>query len=377
MYLYDQFDRDFVQDRISEFSDQVQRRLSGQLTEDQFKPLRLMNGLYLQLHAYMLRVAIPYGVLSSHQLRGLARIADDYDRGFGHFTTRQNIQFNWVKLKDAPAILQELAKVDMHALQTSGNCIRNVTTDAFAGAAPDEYVDPRALAELIRQWSSLHPEFSYLPRKFKIAISGASHDRAAIRAHDIGIAIKPTGLDIYVGGGLGRTPHIAPLIKTNLPVSELLSYLTAILRVYNLYGRRDNLYKARIKILVSSLGAEAFTQQVEAEYLSLDHDQNNAADGELARIEAHFHDPDFIQGGALDRTFDPKLAAFIVSNSHKHKREDHLSVSISLKSRENAPGDATSAQMRAIADLADLYAYGEIRVTHMQNLVLPHVPKKL
>ena len=375
MYQYDEFDRDFVQDRIGEFTDQVQRRLSGELTEDQFKPLRLMNGLYLQLHAYMLRVAIPYGVLSSHQLRALGDIADQFDRGFGHFTTRQNIQFNWIKLKDAPRILEALAKVDMHALQTSGNCIRNVTTDARAGAAPDEVVDPRAVAELIRQWSSLHPEFSYLPRKFKIAISGASQDRAAIRAHDIGIALKPKGLDLYVGGGLGRTPHIAPLIKKNLPYDELLSYLTACLRVYNRYGRRDNLYKARIKILVSSLGAEDFAKQVGDEYQSLDRSRHNASAGELERIQSHFIDPDFIDGGKLSSHKDEGFTAFIKSNTHTHKRGDHLSVSISLKNRHQAPGDASSHQMRAVADLAEHYAYSEIRVSHTQNLVLPHVPK--
>jgi sulfite reductase (NADPH) hemoprotein beta-component len=375
MYKYDAIDQQLVNERVAQYRDQTNRYLAGELSEEEFRPLRLQNGLYIQRQAPMLRIAVPYGMLSSKQLRKLGEIAKKYDKAYGHFSTRQNLQLNWPKLEDVPEILAELATVEMHAIQTSGNCIRNVTTDARAGAAPDEVVDPRAVAELIRQWSSLHPEFSYLPRKFKIAISGASQDRAAIRAHDIGIALKPKGLDLYVGGGLGRTPHIAPLIKKNLPYDELLSYLTACLRVYNRYGRRDNLYKARIKILVSSLGAEDFAKQVDDEYQSLDRSRHNAIAGELERIQSHFIDPDFIDGGKLSSHKDEGFTAFIKSNTHAHKRGDHLSVSISLKNRHQAPGDASSHQMRAVADLADLYAYSEIRVSHTQNLMLPHVPK--
>ena len=283
MYVYDKIDRDMVRARADEFRDQVARRLLGELSEDQFKPLRLMNGLYLQLHAYMLRVAIPYGVLSAAQMRQFAEIADRYDRGFGHFTTRQNIQFNWIRLIDAPEILDALAEVDMHAIQTSGNCIRNTTTDAFAGAAADETDDPRPWAELIRQWSSLHPEFSYLPRKFKIAITGAAQDRAAIRVHDIGLHLTKDGFDVYVGGGMGRTPHIGPLLRRALKPSDLISYLEATLRVYNRHGRRDNLYKARIKILVAALGIAAFRNEVESEWAQIDKTRINAPEMEISR----------------------------------------------------------------------------------------------
>ena len=380
MYVYDDFDHAFVADRNREFADQVQRRLSGEITEDQFKPLRLMNGLYLQLHAYMLRVAVPYGVLSSRQMRKFAHIARTYDRDFGHFTTRQNIQFNWIKLADTPKILEELAEVEMHALQTSGNCIRNTTTDQFAGAAKDEVADPRPYAELIRQWSSNHPEFTFLPRKFKIAITGAHRDRAAIRVHDIGLHLKPEGFDVYVGGGMGRTPYLSPLIKKGLKPESLLSYLEACLRVYNRYGRRDNSYKARIKILVSSLGAEEYSRQVEEEWARLDKAKVDAPLAVLDHFKTFFPDPELKAGfdaDALDRakTADAAFARWVRNNTHAHRRDDHVSVTISLKPTGLPPGDASSAQMDVMADAADAYGYGELRVTHEQNIVLPHVAK--
>lgn len=381
MYQYDEFDHAFVADRIAEFSDQVDRRLKGELSEDQFKPLRLMNGLYLQLHAYMLRVAVPYGVLSARQMRMFAYIARTYDRGFGHFTTRQNIQFNWIKLSDTPAILRDLASVEMHALQTSGNCIRNVTTDAFAGAAKDEVDDPRVWAEVLRQWSSVHPEFSYLPRKFKIAITGATRDRAAIRAHDIGLHLKPEGFDVYVGGGLGRTPHLGPLIKRALPKEQLISYLEAALRVYNRYGRRDNAYKARIKILVAALGVEEYSRQVEAEWATINTENTNVPPSEVARIASHFTDPEFISidGGdaAIDRAklADPAFARFVRHNTNAHKRDDHISVIISTKPVGAPPGDASAEQMEVIAEVAERFGYNELRIAHNQNVVVPHVAK--
>jgi len=380
MYVYDDFDHAFVADRNREFADQVQRRLNGEITEDQFKPLRLMNGLYLQLHAYMLRVAVPYGVLSSRQMRRFAHIARTYDRDFGHFTTRQNIQFNWIKLADTPKILEELAEVEMHALQTSGNCIRNTTTDQFAGAAKDEVADPRPFAEIIRQWSSNHPEFTFLPRKFKIAITGAFKDRAAIRVHDIGLHLKPTGFDVHVGGGMGRTPYLAPLIKTGLQPENLLSYLEACLRVYNRYGRRDNIYKARIKILVSALGAEEYSRQVEEEWARLDTTKVDAPLAVVDHFKSFFPDPAF-KGGfdaeALDRakTADAAFARWVRNNTHAHKRDDHVSVTISLKPVGLPPGDASSAQMDVMADAAEAYGYGELRVSHEQNIILPHVAK--
>ncbi len=381
MYVYDTFDHAFTRDRIREFSDQVARRLSGELTEDQFKPLRLMNGLYLQLHAYMLRIAVPYGVLSSRQMRKLAHIARTYDRDFGHFTTRQNLQFNWIRLADAPKILEELAEVEMHSLQTSGNCIRNTTTDQFAGAARDEHADPRPWAELIRQWSSNHPEFSFLPRKFKIAITGADRDRAAIRVHDIGLHIKPQGFDVYVGGGMGRTPSLGHCIRTGLPGEHLLSYLEAALRVYNRYGRRDNSFKARIKILVAALGPEEYKRQVEEEWARMDRARVDAPQAEIDRLKTFFPDPTF-NTAAFDeaaferaRTADAAFARWIRNNTHPHKRDDHVSVTISLKPTGLPPGDASSAQMDLMADVADDYAYGELRVTHEQNIVLPHVAK--
>lgn len=381
MYVYDQFDHAFVRDRVKEFSDQVARRLTGEITEDQFKPLRLMNGLYLQLHAYMLRIAVPYGVLSSQQMRRLAHIARTYDRDFGHFTTRQNLQFNWIKLADAPKILEELAEVEMHALQTSGNCIRNTTTDQFAGAAFDEHDDPRPWAEVIRQWSSNHPEFTFLPRKFKIAITGATKDRAAIRVHDIGLHLKPEGFDVYVGGGMGRTPSLGHCIRTGLPGEQLLSYLEACLRVYNRYGRRDNIYKARIKILVAALGPEEYKRQVEEEWERLDQAKVDAPIAEINRIRSFFPDPEF-KAGTFDRvaferakTADAAFARWVRNNTHAHKRDDHVSVTISLKPVGLPPGDASSEQMDVMAEVADAYGYSELRVSHEQNIILPHVAK--
>ena len=381
MYVYDSFDHAFVRDRNAEFSDQVARRLSGELSEDQFKPLRLMNGLYLQLHAYMLRIAVPYGVLSSKQVRKLAHIARTYDRDFGHFTTRQNLQFNWIKLADTPKILEELAEVEMHALQTSGNCIRNTTTDQFAGAARDEHEDPRPWAELIRQWSSNHPEFTFLPRKFKIAITGADRDRAAVRVHDIGLHAKPEGFDLYIGGGLGRTPSLGHCIKTGLKGEQLLSYLEACLRVYNRYGRRDNSYKARIKILVAALGPDEYARQVEEEWNSLDKAAIDAPAAEIVRIRSFFPDPEF-KAAKFDRvayeraqTADKAFARWVKNNTLAHKRDDHVSVTISLKPVGLPPGDASSAQMDVMADVAEQYAYSELRVSHEQNVILPHVPK--
>ncbi len=381
MYAYDEFDHAFVRDRIAEFSDQVARRLSGELTEDQFKPLRLMNGVYHQLHAYMLRIAVPYGVLSSARMRKLAYIARTYDRGFGHFTTRQNLQFNWIKLAEVPDILKHLAEVEMHCLQTSGNCIRNTTTDQFAGAAKDEHEDPRPWAEVIRQWSSNHPEFSFLPRKFKIAITGADKDRAAIRLHDIGLHVKPEGFDVYVGGGMGRTPSLAHCIRTGLPGSQLLSYLEACLRVYNRYGRRDNSYKARIKILVSALGPQEYKRQVEEEWETLDKAKIDVPQVEVDRIRVQFPDPAYtakpFDAAAFERakTADAAFARWVKNNTNPHKRDDHISVTISLKPVGLPPGDASDVQMDLMADVADQYGYGELRVSHEQNIILPHVAK--
>ncbi|ADU13762.1 nitrite/sulfite reductase [Asticcacaulis excentricus] len=381
MYQYDQFDHAMVAARNAEFKDQVERRLKGELSEDQFKPLRLMNGLYLQLHAYMLRIAVPYGVLSSRQMRTFAHIARTYDRDFGHFTTRQNIQFNWIKLADTPQILEDLAAVEMHAIQTSGNCIRNTTTDQFAGAAKDEIDDPRPWAELIRQWSTFHPEFTFLPRKFKIAITGATRDRAAIRVHDIGLQLTDKGFDVYVGGGMGRTPHLGHLIKSGLPGEKLLSYLEAALRVYNRYGRRDNIYKARIKILVSALGPQEYARQVEDEWATLDQAQIDAPHAEIARIKSFFPQPTYTDkaydAAALERAkaADAGFARWVRNNTLAHRRDDHVSVTISLKPTGLPPGDASSAQMDVMADAADRFGYGELRVSHEQNVILPHVAK--
>ena len=388
MYRYDEFDHAFVAERVAQFRDQAERRLAGELTEDQFKPLRLMNGVYLQLHAYMLRIAIPYGTLSSKQMRMLAHIARTYDKGYGHFTTRQNLQFNWPALKDIPAILEDLASVEMHAIQTSGNCIRNVTADHFAGAAADEFADPRPYAEILRQWSSVHPEFSYLPRKFKIAVTGAEHDRAAIQTHDIGLHVKKDesgqlGFAVYVGGGQGRTPMVAKLIRDFLPEEDLLTYTTAIMRVYNLHGRRDNKYKARIKILVHETGTEELTRQIEAEFaaLKLSGEELKLPDADIRAIESYFAPPALGERAegwaavAAERKADTGFDAWLRRNVHEHRHPDYASVTISLKGIGEVPGDATDAQMDAVADLAEKLAFDEIRVSHEQNLILPHVAR--
>lgn len=386
MYRYDEFDQDFVNARVAEFSDQVERRLSGDLTEDQFRPLRLMNGVYLQLHAYMLRIAVPYGTLNSRQLRMLAHIARKYDKGYGHFTTRQNIQFNWPALSDVPAILADLASVEMHAIQTSGNCIRNVTADHFAGAAADEVADPRPYAEILRQWSSVHPEFSYLPRKFKIAVTGAERDRAAIQTHDIGLHLKKNGdgalgFAVYVGGGQGRTPMIAKKIRDFLPERHLLSYVTAVMRVYNLYGRRDNKFKARIKILVHETGAEEFTRQVETEWASLKDTELTLPETDIRAIDAYFAPPALVprpegdDAVRLARLDSKSFGEWLDQNVTTHRHPDYACVTISLKGIGEAPGDASDSQMDAVADIADRYAFGEIRVSHEQNLILPHVAR--
>ncbi len=384
MYRYDEFDHAFVEGRVAQFRDQVERRLSGELAEDAFKPLRLMNGVYLQLHAYMLRVAIPYGTLNSKQMRMLAHIARKYDRGYGHFTTRQNIQYNWPRLSDTPDILSELASVEMHALQTSGNCIRNVTADHFAGAAADEVADPRPYAEILRQWSSVHPEFSFLPRKFKIAVTGAERDRAAIQVHDIGLHLKKNdkgeiGFGVYVGGGQGRTPMIAKKIRDFLPEEDLLSYTTAIMRVYNLHGRRDNKYKARIKILVHETGAEELARQVEVEFAELKNTELKLPDADIAAITAYFAPPalqDRPEGWeslARWKRADEGFARFVEQNVAPHKHPDYGMVTISLKPIGGIPGDATDEQMELVADIAAEYAFDEIRISHEQNIILPHV----
>jgi sulfite reductase (NADPH) hemoprotein beta-component len=381
MYKYDQWDQAMVDARVAEFRDQCQRRLDGKLTEDQFKPLRLMNGLYLQLHAYMLRVAIPYGTLSGTQMRALASIADKFDRKYAHFTTRQNIQYNWIKLEDAGDILADLAKVEMHAIQTSGNCIRNISSDHFAGAAQDEVVDPRPYAELLRQWSSFHPEFSYLPRKFKFAVIASETDRAAMRLHDIGINIVRNdagelGAAFYVGGGMGRTPMIAPLVRDFVPLDQLITYAEACLRVYNRYGRRDNKYKARIKILVHELGAEEYTRQVEEEFALLLAQNIEPPIAELERIRTYFEDPAFEADASdeLSRS-DPDFAVWTDRNTQPHRQPGYVSAVISLKPVGGIPGDATADQMRLMAELAEQYSFDECRVTHTQNIVLPHVRK--
>ena len=384
MYRYDEFDASVVRDRVAQFRAQVARRLEGSLTEEEFTPLRLMNGLYLQLHAYMLRIAVPYGTLSGRQLRQLAMIADRWDRGYGHFTTRQNLQLNWPRLADVPEILEALAEVEMHCIQTSGNCIRNVTADHFAGIAADEIEDPRPTAELIRQWSTLHPEFSFLPRKFKIAVTGAARDRAAVAVHDIGIRIVrndagEVGYRILVGGGLGRTPMIGKVIRDFLPRDELLAFLEAIMRVYNLEGRRDNKYKARIKILVHEIGSDAFIARVEEEYGKLDGPSVNADPAEVARIAAYFAPPAYETLPAVSERFEaatahsPEFARFAATNLFPHKVPGYTAITVSVKPIGAPPGDATSDQMRALADLAERYSADELRITHVQNVVLPHV----
>ena len=380
MYHYDTYDQAIVDARVAEFRDQVTRRLANEITEDQFKPLRLMNGLYLQLHAYMLRVAVPYGTLSGTQLHRLADIARKYDRGYAHFTTRQNIQYNWIKLAEAPDLMADLAAVEMHAIQTSGNCIRNISSDQFAGAAADEVADPRPYAELLRQWSSFHPEFSFLPRKFKIAVIASDIDRAAIQLHDIGLQLVrgPGGLGfkVWVGGGMGRTPMIGHVVRDFIPVGQYLSYCEAILRVYNRYGRRDNIYKARIKILVHEIGAAEFTRQVEAEWAQLEPLALDAPVAEYDRIATQFAEPDYdlSASNSIDRS-DPDFALWVDQNVHVHKQTGYAIATISLKPVGGIPGDASADQMDLIADLAERYAHDEIRVTHSQNLVLAHVRK--
>ena len=386
MYRYDEFDHQFVRDRTNQFRNQADRRLKGELTEDEFRPLRLMNGLYLQLHAYMLRVAIPYGTLSSKQMRQLAFIADKWDKGYGHFTTRQNIQYNWIKLEDTADILDALADVEMHAIQTSGNCIRNVTTDHWAGAAADEIADPRPVGELLRQWSSLHPEFSFLPRKFKIAVTGAPNDRAAVKVHDIGLRLHKNsegaiGWEVIVGGGLGRTPMIGVTVRDFLPELELVGYLEAIMRVYNLYGRRDNKYKARIKILVHELGADKFKAEVEAEYAKRPQASTEVEERELKRIAAYFAAPQLEKLPRWSASFEeaklgnPAFSRWSRNNLGAHRADGYAIVNISLKPDGGIPGDATSDQMRLMAELAERYSLDELRVSHAQNVVLPHVKK--
>jgi sulfite reductase (NADPH) hemoprotein beta-component len=394
MYRYDTYDQAMVETRVAEFRDQARRRLEGKLTEEQFKPLRLMNGLYLQLHAYMLRVAIPYGTLDARQMRALADIAEKYDRGYGHFTTRQNIQYNWIKLEECADLLADLAKVEMHAIQTSGNCIRNISSDHFAGAAADEVADPRPYAELLRQWSSFHPEFSALPRKFKIAVIASTRDRAAMRLHDIGIRIVEQGgklgAQFWIGGGMGRTPMIAPLIRDFVPIEHFVTYAEAALRVYNRYGRRDNKFKARIKILVHELGAAEYARQVEEEFAHLLTLGIEPPAAELERIAAMFEAPPELRhpresGDPVDSSSpdQSRLASrfrgkdgfekWVRANSHPHKQPGYISAVISLKPVGGIPGDASADQMRVMADLAERYGTGELRVTHTQNIVLPHI----
>lgn len=385
-YQYDEFDKDFIRERVAEFREQVRRRLEGSLTEEEFRPFRLMNGLYLQLHAYMLRVAIPYGTLTSQQMRRLAEIADRWDKGYGHFTTRQNLQYNWPRLIDTPDILEALAEVDMHAIQTSGNCIRNVTADHFAGVAADEIEDPRPTAEFLRQWSSAHPEFSFLPRKFKIAITGATHDRAATLAHDIGLRLVKNasgeiGYCVIIGGGLGRSPFIGKIIREYVPRSALLAYLEAIMRVYNRYGRRDNKYKARIKILVHEKGIETIRAAVEKEFAAMDHTAFQQDPQEFERVAASFTPPPYetlpseSSKLAKARVETPAFDHFVSVNVSEHKIAGYAIVTVSLKPINGIPGDATSHQMRVLADACDRFGFGELRVSHEQNIILPHVKK--
>ena len=384
MYRYDSFDQRIVDERVAQFRDQTRRYLAGQLTDAEFLPLRLQNGLYLQKHAPMLRVAIPYGQLSTRQLRALAQLGRRYDRGYAHFTTRQNLQFNWPHLEQVPDILAELARVEMHSIQTSGNCIRNTTSDHFAGVARDETVDPRPYTELIRQWSTFHPEFAYLPRKFKIAVTGAAHDRAAILVHDIGLQLVlgddgAIGFRIAVGGGLGRTPIIGHVIREFLPRAEILNYLDAILRVYNRYGRRDNKYKARIKILVKERTPAVFAQDVEAEWRALRGGPATVPDDEIARLAAFFEAPAYEALGSDDAGFraavadNRAFANWVARNLHPHKVDGYAIVTLSLKNTGTPPGDVTSDQMDAIAHLADRYSFGELRVSHEQNLIFADV----
>ena len=384
MYRYDEFDQAFVRERVAQFRDQVRRRIAGDLDEEQFKPLRLQNGVYLQLHAYMLRIAVPYGTLNPRQMRQLAHIARTYDRGYGHFTTRQNLQFNWPALKDVPDILEKLAEVEMHCIQTSGNCIRNVTADHFAGVSADEVADPRPYAEILRQWSSLHPEFLFLPRKFKIAVTGAPVDRAAIQFHDIGYEVKRNaagelGFAVYIGGGMGRTPMLGKKIRDFLPEPDLLAYSEAILRIYNMYGRRDNKFKARIKILVHESGVDTITDEIEAEYEAIRGGVLQLPEEEVRRIAAYFAPPAYAEQPAASpeleraRLAEPAFDRWVRHNVSRHRVPGYGIVTISLKPIGGVPGDATADQMDTVADLAEHLSCGEVRVSHEQNLVLPHV----
>jgi sulfite reductase (NADPH) hemoprotein beta-component len=378
MYRYDNLDRTIVTDRVAEFRDQVERRLSGTLSEDAFKPLRLMNGLYLQLHAYMLRVAIPYGSMNAMQLRQLAMIARRYDRGYGHFTTRQNLQYNWIKLADAPDILQALADVDMHAMQTSGNCMRNITADPLAGAAADEIEDPRPWCEILRQWSTLHPELSFLPRKFKMAVTASDDDRAAIRVHDVGLQLVKRagafGFRVFIGGGQGRTPYLAPEIKPFVPAEDILSYLHAVMRVYNAYGRRDNIYKARIKILVAAMGEAAFAKEVEQTWSRLDRSALRIDQHAAQRIREAWVEPAFetLEPGEPPPG-PPAYRRWLEANTASHRKHGYRIVFVSLKVPGRPPGDISAEQMEVVADLAERFGLNEVRATHEQNLVLPHV----
>jgi sulfite reductase (NADPH) hemoprotein beta-component len=386
MYRYDSYDQTLVDERVAQFRDQMDRYLAGKLGEEEFRPVRLQNGLYIQRHAPMLRIAIPYGMLSSHQLRALATITRRYDRGYGHFTTRQNLQLNWPAQEDVPDILADLAKVQMHAIQTSGNCIRNTTSDQFAGIAKDEVVDPRPWCELIRQWSTLHPEFAYLPRKFKIAVTGATEDRAAIHVHDIGLRLflNDAGelrFRVLAGGGMGRTPMIGEVVRADLPWQHLLTYLEAIVRVYNQFGRRDNKFKARIKILVKALGVEEFARRVEEEWAHLKDGPQTLNDGAVDEARTHFPEParrpvaeSAIVAFDQLRQDNRAFARFVTNNVMDHKVPGYKAVTLSLKRREAAPGDITADQMDAVADLAETFGFGELRVTHEQNLVLSDVP---
>ena len=385
MYKYDEIDQQLVNERVAQYRSQTLRYLAGELSEDEYRPLRLQNGLYIQRQAPMLRIAVPYGMLSAKQLHKLGDIASKYDKGYGHFSTRQNMQLNWPKLEDTPDILAELATVEMHAIQTSGNCIRNITTDQFAGVTPDEIIDPRAMAEIMRQWSTFHPEFALLPRKFKIAVSGTLQDRALVQAHDIGLefyrdANNQVAIKVWVGGGLGRTPILGSVIREHLEWQHALTYCEAIVRTYNLHGRRDNMFKARIKILVKALGIEAFKEQVEAEWQHLKDSPNTITEAELARVAKHFEAMPYESLPAHDATFDsalasnPGFAAWVKRNVHPHKTPGYRAITLSLKPHHGAaPGDATSEQMHTVADLASQYSFGELRVSHEQNLILADV----
>lgn len=384
MYKYDAIDQKNVDERVTQYRDQTRRYLAGELSEDEFRPIRLQNGLYIQRQAPMLRIAVPYGLLSSKQLRKLGDIAKKYDKDYAHFSTRQNMQLNWPKLEDVPDILEELATVEMHAIQTSGNCIRNITTDQFVGVAPDEVVDPRAMAEILRQWSTFHPEFALLPRKFKIAVSGTTNDRAVVQMHDIGMEFYnddngKLAIKLWVGGGLGRTPILGTVIREHLEWQHAITYCEAIIRTYNIHGRRDNSYKARIKILVKALGIEAFREQVEAEWVHLKDGPNTITEAELARVARHFEPMPYATLPAHDASFDgaiasnPAFSAWVKRCTHPHKKDGYRAVTLSLKKHGMAPGDASTAQMHLVADLADAYSFGELRVSHEQNLILADV----